>query len=290
MQFNITVLDMPGFEFTHFLYDTVKLLNYGLSSLGHDCIIGRNNLDPGRLNVLVGGFQLRQAQEAAAIIDSGCRYIVLQTEIVGQDDLNQDGDRERFQRVFLPLMRGAASVWETVDANLPVLQQLEVKAVHLRPGYHPRMEEIAHKRDKDIDYLFYGSISEHRRQLLEALSQRGHRLVVVFDPVALYRNDLIARARINLSMRRAAKMSHLPSGRIVYLVTNGGLVVGERCDEEPFLHETFLHAETNDWVELCERTLERPDGVNLAEEFRDRLKTRPMTEHLEEALAASHGL
>ena len=94
-------------------------------------------------------------------------------------------------------------------------------------GYHPLMEEIHHKKNKDIDFLFCGSITPHRKKLLDELSARGGKIVTMFDDAAMYRNDLIARARIHLAPNQDPGMNHLGSSRITYLLNNHAVVVVE---------------------------------------------------------------
>lgn len=252
MKLNIAVIDPKGFPWTHFLFDTCKLLCYGLEELGHDCSIRQNNLEPSRLNIIVGGHHLAAPENVLQIAAVG-DYIVFQTEVIKEDTVNLTNTREHFEEVYLPLLQRAKSVWEGASTNLRTLEGLGVRTQTYVGGYVAAMEEIIHKRNKDIDFFFYGSITPHRREMLDKLRATGCSLHTEFDIPAFYRNDLIARSRVVLSPRQGDVMNQLPYGRICYLLNNRMPVVVERCLEQEWLEDCFFWSETEQWVDLCLR-------------------------------------
>jgi hypothetical protein len=286
MRFHIASAEPKGFPFGHFLDDFCRYLYHGLQSLGHDCTIGHNRLESNRMNIVLGGHLLTSPQDVDAIAGHG-PYIAVQSEIVKPEQLNlfrELKERERYQKIYLPFLKRARAVWEGAPGNVDVLASLGIRAQLLLGGYHPAMAEIAHKRDKDIDFLFYGSVTPHRRNLLEALKQRGHRLEVVFDLRPIFRNDLIARTKVNLAPSQGQGMDHLAWGRICYLLNNRALVVVERCCDQQWIEHCFPWAVTHDWVDLCEQTLQRADREQIAAEYTSRFQAMTYTEQLEKVL------
>lgn len=282
--FNITLIEPKGYPFTHFLFDMARGFCYAIESLGHDCSIQRNRFESRRVNIIIGGHHYRNPAEVDELRASRLRYVVIQSEIVRNGEINDQDARGRLSRVYLPLLRGAERVWEAVPENVPELAALDVKVDTFLTGYHPAMQEVVHKNRKDIDFLFYGSVTPHRSELLRALEARGHRLVVLFDDPAIYRNDFIARTKVHLAPAQGGGMDHFPAGRIAYLVNNGCLVAAERCAGQEWLEDCFLHSKAAEWVELCEHTLRRPDREELARVHHERFRERPMTEILEPLL------
>ena len=87
MKFHIASAEPKGFPYGHFLDDFCRYLCHGLESLGHDCTIGYNRLDSGRMNIVLGGHLLTSPQDVEAIAGQG-PYIAIQSEIVKPDQLN----------------------------------------------------------------------------------------------------------------------------------------------------------------------------------------------------------
>lgn len=271
MKCNIAVIDPKGYAWTHFLFDACKFFCYALEEMGHDCSIRKNNLEPSRLNILVGAHNLSSPQHVLDIAGVG-DYVVLQTEVIKGDAVNLSGDRDHFESVYLPLMQRAKSVWEGASTNLAILEAFGCRTQTYVGGYTPAMEEIVHKRNKDIDFLFYGSMTPHRQRMLDQLRARGHVLVTEFDISAFYRNDLIARSKVALSPRQGDQMNHLPYGRICYLLNNRMPVLVERCLEQEWLQDCFFWSESDEWVDLCVETLLRSDRATATEEKFDRFR------------------
>lgn len=280
MRFNIVLTAGEGFGYIHFLFDSARTLNEGLRSMGHDSVISLNRMDPSRVNVLVASHTLRSQEDVAQIIGSGIPYVVQQSEVVRDNQVNLQGDASHYQDCYLPLLRGALSVWEALPDQVPILEAAGVPAQLCRVCHHPVMEEIRHKNRKDLDFLFYGSVSDHRLMMLKALRAKGAEVAFLFDGSRLYRNDLIARARVHLAPRRAAEMHHLAYWRLGYLAANACVTVVERCTDQAWLEDCFVHGETDQWVDLCLSTLERPDLTELGANFQARYRERSMVDVL----------
>jgi len=265
------MIEPEGSKYAHFLYDICKYLCYGIESAGYSCCILRNRLASDRVNVLMGAHNLTDPTIAETIKKTG-PYILLQSEIITGDTINHWPHQKAFQDIYLPLMREASAVWTGVQANVEALKNLEIEADLLLTGYHPLMEEIHHKTDKDIDFLFCGSITPHRKKLLDELRARGGNVFTMFDDAAMYRNDLIARAKINLAPNQGPGMNHFGGSRVLYLLNNRSLVVVERCFDQAMYEHCFPWAETEHWVDLCLATLNRPDLKQITEEYYQRFK------------------
>lgn len=291
MQFNITIIDPPGFAFGHFLFDACKLICYGLESLGHDCSISRNQVVPGRTTILVGGHLLPSLRDVEAIAATG-PFIVYQTEVLQLGAINtwrSVEQEEHFDTIYMPLLQKALAVWEGTKSNIPVVESFGGRGYHLLGGYHPGLCEIIHKRNPDVDFLFYGSVTEHRKRMLDPLLARGHNLIVLQADAALFRNDWIARTKVHLVPRQGDTMNHLAWGRIGYLLNNGCLPVVERALEQDWLQACFLWSETEQWIELCEHTLYRADRREVCSELTAKYQQIPFTQHLEQVLDEMYG-
>lgn len=278
MRFNVTLIDPAGERYAHFLFDIARYILHSLELLGHDCTLERNRCDPAAMNVLIGAHHFRSEFEVGALLGGARDYVVLQTELLGEGQINLQAAGDRLERVLLPLLRNARAVWDGLDTNVDVLAKQGIRAEVLRYGYSPRLEEIIHKTNKDIDFLFYGSIGPWRLSILQKLESLGYRVRAEFDTVSVFRNDLIARAEVILTMAHGGGMTHLPFTRIIHAVNNRCLVVGEGGYGQDLLEDVFVWTnEPKDLVELCRATRARKDRRDLAHGFYESLRMRPMT-------------
>lgn len=288
MKFHICNLENRGASFSHFLDDFCRLVCFSLESLGHSCSISPNQIEPERINIIFGGHMLKTPENVDTIAGA-CTYIAVQHEILNKHGVNLSGDVRHFQDVYLPFLRRAMMVWEGIPRNLPPLQKLGIRAAFFRGGYHPGLADVRLKRERDIDFLFYGSVTAYRHQMIERLRQRGHQVVAVFDVRPIYRNDLIARAKVNLAPIQGQGMEHFASGRVCYLLNNRSLVVVQQCEDQEWLEHCFVTSSAEHWVDICEQTLQRRDREHICEEYADRFRALPFTDQLEGLLTSTFG-
>jgi len=287
IKFSICVIDPVGYKFTHFLYDTIRYLCYSLEDAGYDCCINRNLLMNDRINIIVGLHLINDMSVVDQIIRYR-NYIVLQTELVTDKVFQGAVSQEHLREVQLPVLRNARAVWTGIESSVAHLRELGVNARFILYGYNERMEEIRHKRHKDIDFLFFGSITRHRARMLGELKQKGGNVVTIFDDPYLYRNDLIARTRVNLSLNQGPDMVQFSGSRVIYLLNNRCIVVAERSAGQERFEKCFFHAPEDEWADLCLETVRRSDLDKVAEEFYEEFRKVRMSDYIKELLESSN--
>lgn len=276
MRFSVCMIEPAGYKYSHFLYDSCKYICYTIEKLGYDCCIVKNTIYSDCANIIVGSHNLGDPAMIESIRRAD-KYIIFQTEILRDDGIDGWENNEAYHRVYLPLLKQAHAVWDVSELNQAVLRRMGIRAdIIPRFGYLPALAEITHKRNKDIDFLYYGSMTPHRKQMIEALMKRGGRVVCLFDEAAIFRNDYIARTRVNLAPNQTSQNDHL-TARILYLLNNQSIVVVERCRDQDWIEHCFLSAQTDQWVDLCMETLHRPDLPELARRFHEHYKKLDMT-------------
>ncbi|MBL8958108.1 MAG: hypothetical protein JNK82_45470 [Myxococcaceae bacterium] len=286
MDFNLTLIDPPAARHTHFLFELAKMIAYGIEDLGHSCTLRRNVTEPNRTNILLGAHNLTAPETVDELIDSRHPYIVYQTEIIRGSTINGSSLNGQFSTLFLPLLQNAKAVWDTEAESIAALKALGIATQKLGFGYTPRLEEVRHRDEKDIDFFFYGSMTPHRQEVLTKLRGLGYQVAVIFDDAAMFRNDLLSRSEVVLTLRQSEKFAHLPQARILYLINNRCLVAGESgLGQEP-LEDLFLWSEPDQVIELLRRTRAMKNRRELAGDFHERFKERPMTSHLEPLIEA----
>ena len=271
MRFSVCLIAPETYKYSHFLYDTCKYYCYTIEAAGHECCMVRNHLYSDRINIIIGAHNITDPASVEQIRNAG-KYVVLQSEVLTEDSIAGWPVQESYAKIYLPLLRRADAVWDSLESNQRQLKKFGIDAdLHSRVGYLSAMEEITHKKNKDIDFLYYGSVTPHRKKLLDELQKRGGKIVCVFDEAAIFRNDLIARARVNLAPNQAPRVDHL-SSRVLYLLNNRAIVVAERCYNQDWVEHCFLSASTEEWADVCMETIRRPDLDQLAEKYFEQYK------------------
>ncbi len=283
-RFNLVVIDPPGYRFAHFLFDTTRFLQGAIEESGHACSVRRNDVERGAINILVGVHLIDDPRWVDRLVGSEVPYVVLQTEIVTENGFN--GERSGlFESVFMPLVRNAVSVWESSEPNLEALRALQIPAGFLRFGYVESIRERLREAPRDLDFFFCGSMTPHRRRVLEKLVSLGYKVEVRFDDASFFRNDLMARAEVLVTLRQSDQMTHVPAARILHAVNNGCLVAGEHGVSGETVEDLFLWEAQGDVIELLRETRARSDRREIAETHLARLQSRPMRDFMAPLLA-----
>jgi hypothetical protein len=278
MDWNVAILAPREFRFTHFLFDTARAVALTIRELGFDCCTTLNRLEPDRINLLVGIHLIEDPQAVAHIIDSGARYVVLQTEMIHNRNINQENN-DRFERILFPLFQGALAVWDSSADNITALAEMGQEASLLEFGYQAGLRELRLCEKRDVDFFFYGSVTEHRARVLGELRRLGYRVEIYFDEAYLFRNAMLERSEVVLSLQQSPAMPHVPQMRLLYLVANGCLVAGEGgVNQEPVedFYAWCKPGNVEQTVEHLRRVRARPDRREMAAEFEARLTRRPM--------------
>jgi hypothetical protein len=286
-KYNVTLIDPAGYKFAYLLTDSCRVIAGGLRGLGHRADLTVNTLEPDAVNVIVGG-HLLAAEAAAGIAASGMRYVVLQTEWLsaGPDGAVQSSFQgANFERNCRLFFEGAEQVWESYDHNRALLERWNIKPGRLRRlasyGFHEELFDVRHRpwADKDVDVLFFGSVTPRRARVIEELS-RTLKVVAVLDAPAAFRNDLIARARINLNLHATDEYQHLSLARVSVLLNNRCVVVSEQADTHPELQALMRTTEYGRLAGTCRALLATADLDAIAEDAFAGYRRIPMAEVL----------
>jgi len=172
-----------------------------------------------------------------------------------------------FSTDYLGLLR-RHPVLDYSPRNARALVEAGIESVQVLPiGYAPVLTRVAHRADKDIDVLFYGSLNERRRGILDVLASAGLTTLHRFGVYGAERDALVARAKIVLNMH-FYETAIFEVVRVSWLLANGACVVteGEEDDEDiaPF-KEGLTVARRDRLAETCRSLLEdEPRRASLA--------------------------
>ncbi|WP_330205252.1 tetratricopeptide repeat protein [Cyanobacterium sp. Dongsha4] len=175
-------------------------------------------------------------------------------------------------------------IWDYSLSNIAQLQKWGINNIqHLPIGYHPCLTCIPNNENQDIDVLFYGSINEHRQEIIDSLKEEGIKVEALFGVYGEERNRYIARSKIVLNMHfyeaqvfEIVRVSHLLANRVFVISEKGN-----NFQEESYFQEGLVFCNYEDLVSTCIEYLKRErDRKIIAERGYNLFTSLPLQEYL----------
>jgi hypothetical protein len=270
----------------HLRRDFMLSMKYGLEDLGHDVVLNGLSLESDRFNFVVGAYFL-PAAEIAKIAKTGVRHAHVNTEVIAQDMLNFNPEKVDFMGAYLPAMQAGAFVWDVILDNIAEHKRYGNKAHFFRWGWDAKLEDIQHRQEKDLDFYFFGMMSNRRKQITQSIRQKGFRGAADHSCPYFLRNDRIARAKVQLNIVQEEKYTHVNSFRVCYLANNRCAIVSEH-EQDPagYLEMTRL-ATAQEMPDVVADLVANDKWRALGEQAYALMRKQPMKTILEELLDTS---
>jgi hypothetical protein len=237
--FRVSIITPQGYQHARCFLEVALLIKSALNSLGFDCDMAVNEVNPQRINILLGYHFLTLTPALQQM-----RYIPYQLEQLGDE-------QGTFSEKKHQLLSHACAVWDYSEDNIAFLAARGIGARYLPLGYHPALERITPVAKPDIDVLFYGSLGGRRAPLVEALqADAGLAAEMVFGSYAQERDELIGRARIVLNVHFYPTRIY-ESVRLSYLFNNRCFVLSEHSCLNPYPEVELVEVEYEQLQEQC---------------------------------------
>ncbi len=275
MRFAITIVAPPGYPHVAAFFEVAESLRSGLVTLGHEAVVTTRGDIPGYQHIILGSNLL--LEYPLPIARDAILYNLEQIDI-GSPWLKPE---------LIALFK-RSRVWDYSRRNAKALADLGVKVEQVVPvGYAPELTRIQHAPKKDIDVLFFGSMNERRKAILDGFTNAGVALVGVFGAYGGKRDALIARAKIVLNVHYYdAKVLEIV--RLQYLLANQVAVLSESGadpSEDAELSDAVSFAPYERLVAQGLRLLSSPEERDvLAKKGFDAIRRRPQADYLRRAL------
>lgn len=145
-------------------------------------------------------------------------------------------------------------------------------------GYHPSMEKFNPVPEKQYDIAFFGIVNDRRRAVLDELQSRGLKICVSAGIFGKWRNSLLARSRLALSMLYY-KDGTFPALRLANCMANRIPILSERCPEDDSWQNSGLKfCEYHDYIDTVFQLLESKNELNeRTEKAYEWFKQHPLT-------------
>jgi hypothetical protein len=215
MNFNICIIQPPNYIHSAAFAELGEVVGYALQDLGHNVALNVNQTFKDAKNIILGCHLLDPSLIKQTPKDS----IVINTEQIYKDETAWNKNVYEWVTNF--------TTWDYSESNILKLKEIGAKNIqYLRIGYHKKLERITKPKTQDIDVLFYGSINERRKVVIEQLTKLGINIQTVFGVYGEERDKLISRSKIILNHHHYnSKIFEIV--RVFYLMTNSKAVVAE---------------------------------------------------------------
>jgi len=208
--FALVTLQPPGYPHVAAFTEIQLLLFYSLCDLGHNVVLATNRFPEGATPIVFGAHLI----SADFHVELPPSALIFNTE-----QLMEEGSVWS-KRIFALSLQHR--IWDYASANLERLRALNPGAlVHrLRLGYHRELERVPYPRTDSEPFLFYGSVSPMREEILARIQLSDKLQVQAFSGVYGWQRDgLLARCRAVLNLHaHTARLLEWP--RILHLVAN----------------------------------------------------------------------
>jgi hypothetical protein len=259
------------------LEDQCLAFQGALRALGHDAFLSNSIVGPPLINLVFENF----AGEHKPFFDAQLaqsRIGVICTERFAGSVLNLPDYAAQRARNLVDVGRRAAFLWcLDPQAVAPLQAALPGARVFYTPiGYVKELEnvETLEPARKIWDVCFTGSITAYRQEVLNALTAQGLTVMAgSFPPVV--RRSIMARSRLQLTLKQTAD-NFMPSQmRIAYCLANGFPVISDFAGVPPEtpVEEFCINVRREDLADRCLDLLRNPVALIEAKQriarFRD---------------------
>jgi len=257
MNFNICIIQPDGYIHSMAFLELAEVINYSLIEIGHTSCISFNKIEHQARNIIIGVHLLDTKEIPQIPIDT----IILNTEQIFSDQTNWNVNIFAWAKKF--------ETWDYSDRNIIKFEEIGAPKVKLlNIGYQPELRRILKSDTKEIDVLFYGSINDRRRKIINELSKSGVKIKAVFGIYGKNRDELISKSKIILNLHHY-KSEIFEIVRVFYLLTNSKAVVGEvntTTSVDNHIKSGILPAKYEVLVSTCLELLASPSKIKALEE------------------------
>jgi hypothetical protein len=243
-QVHLVLVEPDGYPHGAGLSDFMMALAHAFARLGCEPEIVRNRFSRRWVNVVFGAHLIGSRELAAGMPPNSV--------LVNLEQLR--GSRLENNSAYVDLL-SRLPVWDYSERNIAELRTLtgNGRIARLGIGYVPQMRRLRPAAEQPTDVLFYGSLNERRRAVLQSLEQTGLRVRYLFGVYGPERDRAIAEAKVVLNMHFFESGIH-ELIRTSFLLANGKAVVCE-CNADTEIDEDIRRAAVAapypDLVEAC---------------------------------------
>ena len=245
--FQIVICTQQGSTYTEGFRELAETLLYGLRALGYEANIHHNSFSTTARNIILGAHFLNTTFTPQQLEQLPDDTIIYNTEQMDPNSLAVKSELLYFIQRY--------ETWDYSLRNIERMGRIGItsRLKFVPVGYVPELTRIPKDSTEDIDILFYGSLGERRKVILDTLLQAGAKVHFAFNVYGAERDALIRRAKIVLNIH-FYNSAIFESVRVSYLLANQKAVVAEcgpNTDMDEGLREGVELANYDGLVAAC---------------------------------------
>ena len=187
-EFNICLIKPESYIHSLAFMELGELIYYSLIEVGYQASISFNNLNPDCKNIIIGCHLLHPSHFELIPKSS----IILNTEQIYNDKTPWNENIYFWAKRF--------QTWDYSQRNIEKFHRLGIKNVKLlKIGYQKELNRISEADYQDIDVLFYGSLNERRKFVIDKLVEKGLNVKILFGVYGKDRDQWISRSKVVLN-------------------------------------------------------------------------------------------
>ena len=205
-------------------WDLANTINYTLQELGFNASINFNTIytEENITNIILGAHLIYEPD--IPILNENS--IIVNTEQLASLQFRPEPHYKMWFHKTLYLA-SKCQVWDYSKKNIELFNQFGLThPQYLKLGYSPILNRIPSDHVRDIDVLFYGSMTERREHIIHQLSNRGVNVVALKDVFGEELDRYISRSKIVLNVHFFDSQI-FEIVRCFYLMNNGVAIVSE---------------------------------------------------------------
>ncbi len=274
---NITVIRPNGYIHSSAFQEIAETLHYSFDQLGFITRTEENAMIDDGVNIILGA-HLLSPEDIPLIPECSIIY-----------NFEQITDSSTWMTPELLALYAKFDVWDYSRANIEALRQRGIykKVSHVPVGYAESLTRIPKAPVQDIDVLFYGSLNERRKTIIDALINAGLSVKTLFGVYGSERDEYIARSKIVLNLHYYDS-NIFEQVRVSYLLANKKAVVAEYSETTEIdddISNAVALVKYDQIVDKCCNLIRSvSDREALEQQGFDYIKTRNVSEYLSRAI------
>ena len=213
--FNITLLHPPGFIHAHALKEAADYVHATIRACGYQSIRTVNHVAGDAHNVIFCAHLLKRE-----LIEK----IPPDTIVFNSESLEDSGERQFYSDAYGELL-GRFYVWDYSYRNLPLIPHDKKAVIPFLHCEELKRSDIPRRHGSSL--LFYGRMTERRRDVLNGLQRRGVPVKAIFGEYDFQRDLHMLGAWAILNLHKSDDTRAFEPIRCFYPLINGIPVISE---------------------------------------------------------------